>query len=319
MQTTTLGATSLRVSVAGLGTGGFSRLGLVSGKTEAESARLIHEAVALGVNFIDTAPAYGTEGVVGLALKDLPREQVVVATKATVHRGEWWTPERVVASLDNSLRLMGTDHVDVFNLHAVEPHQYDYALNTLAPALVREKEKGKIRHIGLTENPIVDHTQGTLQRAVNDPVWEVFMVGFHMMHQGPRRTVFPVTRAKGIGTLLMFAVRSIFADPPRIAREMKELAAKGLVEKWLGESDDPLGFLVHEGGAASLTEAAYRFVRHEPGVDVTLFGTGSVEHLRANVEALNKPPLPDADRERLTTLFGHLTGIGLDGHGGVRR
>jgi aryl-alcohol dehydrogenase-like predicted oxidoreductase len=67
----TLGATSLRVSVAGLGTGGFSRLGLKSGKTEDESARLIHEAVGLGINFIDTAPAYGTEGVVGRALAGL--------------------------------------------------------------------------------------------------------------------------------------------------------------------------------------------------------------------------------------------------------
>ena len=134
------------------------------------------------------------------------------------------------------------------------------------------------------------------------------MVGFHMLHQGARRNVFPATQQKGIGTLLMFAVRSIFADPPRIAREMKELAAKGLVEKSLGESDDPLGFLVHEGGAASLIEAAYRYARHEPGVDVTLFGTGDAEHLRANVAALTKPPLPEADRAKLAALFGQLGG-----------
>jgi len=141
-------------------------------------------------------------------------------------------------------------------------------------------------------------------------------VGFHLMHQGARRNVFPITQAKGIGTLLVFAVRSIFADPPRVAREMKELADKGLVEKWLGESNDPLGFLIHEGGAASLTEAAYRFVRHEPGVDVVLFGTGDAGHLRSNVAALLKPPLPEADREKLAKLFGHLTGIGLDSHQG---
>jgi len=207
----------------------------------------------------------------------------------------------------------------VFNLHAVDPHEYDEALARLAPALLEQKKKGKIRHIGLTENPIVDFNQATLQRALHDPVWEVFMVGFHMMHQGARRTVFPATRAKGVGTLIMFAVRSIFADPPRIAREIKALARKGLVEKWLGETDDPLGFLIHAGGAASLTEAAYRFARHEPGADVTLFGTGSAEHLRASVEALNKPPLPEADREKLAKLFGHLTGIGLDSHLGPGR
>ncbi len=320
MQYTTLGKTGLRVSVAGLGTGGFSRMGLKSGKTEDEAARLILDAVELGINFIDTAPPYGTEGVVGRALKSLPRESVAVATKSTVHRNnEWWSPERVVASLDNSLRLMGTDYVDVFNLHAVEPHEYDYALNTLAPALVAQKEKGKIRHIGLTENPIVDFTNATLKRALEDPVWEVFMVGFHMMHQGARANVFPVTREKGVGTLLMFAVRSIFADPPRVAREMRELAAKGLVEPWLAATDDPLGFLVHEGGAANMIEAAYRFARHEPGVDVVLFGTGEAEHLRTNVASLLRPPLPEADRAQLAALFGHLKGIGLDGHQGRTR
>jgi aryl-alcohol dehydrogenase-like predicted oxidoreductase len=315
MQYTTLGRTGLKVSVAGLGTGGFSRMGLKSGKTEEEAARLVIDAVELGVNFIDTAPPYGTEGVVGIALKSLPRDKVVVATKSTVHRNnEWWSPERVVASLDNSLRLMGTDYVDVFNLHAVDPFMYEYARDTLAPALIEQKRKGKIRHIGLTENPILDHTNETLKRAVNDPVWEVFMVGFHLMHQGARKNVFPATRRNGIGTLLMFAVRSIFTDPPRVAREIKALAAAGKVEPWLGASDDPLGFLVHESGAASMIEAAYRFARHEPGVDVTLFGTGDAAHLRANIAALLKPPLPDADREKLAALFGHLTGVGLDGH-----
>jgi aryl-alcohol dehydrogenase-like predicted oxidoreductase len=316
MEYTTLGRTGLKVSVAGLGAGGFSRLGMAAGKTEDEAVRLIHQAIDLGINFIDTAPAYGTEGVVGKALKSLPRESVVVATKSFSHRkGEPWPAERVIASLDNSLRVMGVDHIDVFNLHAVEAAHYDYVLSTIAPALLEQKAKGKIRHIGLTENPIVDFTQAALARAVNDPPWDVCMVGFHMMHQGARQRVFPITQKRGIGTLLMFAVRSIFADPPRIAKEMREAAAKGLVETWLGETPEPLGFLIHEGGAADLTEAAYRYVRHEPGVDVVLFGTGDAGHLRTNVASLLKPPLPEADRAKLAKLFGHLTnGIGLDGH-----
>jgi aryl-alcohol dehydrogenase-like predicted oxidoreductase len=315
-----LGRTGLLVSPAGLGTGGFSRLGLVAGKSEDEAARLIHEAVSLGINFIDTAPSYGTEGVVGKALKTIPRDQVVIATKAFAFRnGAPIPPARAVESLDNSLKLLGTDHVDVFNLHGVELEQYEHALNNVVPALIEQKRKGKIGHIGITENPIRDFTQAMLQRALRDPVWEVFMVGFHMLHQGARRTVFPATRERGIGTLLMFAVRSIFADPPRIARELKELAAKGPVEPWLAETDDPLGFLMHEGGAATLTEAAYRFARHDSGADVILFGTGSVDHLRANVAALEKPALPAADREKLFSLFGQLVGIGLDSHSGTGR
>jgi hypothetical protein len=138
------------------------------------------------------------------------------------------------------------------------------------------------------------------------------MVAFHMMCQNARQAVFPLTQAHRLGTLLMFAVRSIFARPAQLAAALRELAAAGQVPAWLAESDDPLGFLVHPGGADSLTDAAYRFARHEPGVDVVLFGTGDVAHVRANIESILKPPLPAADRARLAELFGHLRGVGLD-------
>jgi hypothetical protein len=57
-----------------------------------------------------------------------------------------------------------------------------------------------------------------------------------------------------IGTLLMFAVRSIFAKPERVAVAMHEAAAKGQVQKWLGQTAEPLAFLVHEGGASNITD-----------------------------------------------------------------
>jgi aryl-alcohol dehydrogenase-like predicted oxidoreductase len=84
------------------------------------------------------------------------------------------------------------------------------------------------------------------------------------------------------------------------------------VPAWLAETDDPLGFLIHPDGASSLTDAAYRYVRHEPGVDVVLFGTGDVGHLRTNIASILKPPLPDADRTKLRELFSHLRGVGLE-------
>src|SRR3954452_21526764 len=147
MQYTTLGRTGLRVSVAGLGTGGFSRLGLKSGKTEDEAARLVNEAFDLGINFIDTAANYGTEGVVGKALKTIPRDKVVIATKAQIRNGAG--AKELVASLDNSLKQMGTDYVDVFNLHGIELDEYDHAMSVV-PAMLDAKQKGKIRHIGIT-------------------------------------------------------------------------------------------------------------------------------------------------------------------------
>jgi L-galactose dehydrogenase len=93
---------------------------------------------------------------------------------------------------------------------------------------------------------------------------------------------------------------------------MRELAADGLVPQALADNPDPLGFLVHKAGASSIIDAAYRFVRHEPGVDVVLFGTGDSEHLHSNIASILTPPLPAADRDRLTALFGHLVGVGLD-------
>jgi L-galactose dehydrogenase len=138
------------------------------------------------------------------------------------------------------------------------------------------------------------------------------MVAFHMMHQNARATVFPRTIANRVGTLLMFAVRNIFSRPERLATALRELTARRELPRWLAYAPHPLGFLLHAAGAQTITEAAYRFARHEPGVDVVLFGTGDPEHLKANIAALLAPPLPLADRLTLTKLFGRLSGVGLD-------
>jgi aryl-alcohol dehydrogenase-like predicted oxidoreductase len=317
MEYTTLGRTGLRVSVAGLGCGGFSRLGLGAGKSEADAIAIIRGALDLGVNLFDTAAAYDTEPALGRALRGVPREGVVVCTKAPFSVSDPnATPERAVASLDRSLKDLRTDYIDVYQLHGVAPRAYDHAFQVIAPALLREKEKGKFRHLGITETAPGDPDHEAVRRACRDGVWDVAMVAFHMLHQNARERVFPLTRQYGVGTLLMFAVRNIFSQPGRLAATLRELAADGLVPHRLADDPDPLGFLVHAGdrgsGASSLIDAAYRFVRHEPGVDVVLFGTGDMAHLRTNIASLLKPPLPEPDRGRLAELFGHLVGVGLD-------
>jgi L-galactose dehydrogenase len=314
MEYTTLGRTDLEVGVAGLGCGGFSRLGLGTGRSEADAIALVHEALDLGVNLFDTAAVYGTEAVLGKALKKVPRDKVVIATKAWVIRGAADAGERAVASLDRSLRELGTDYVDIFQLHGVSPGAYDRARDVIAPALLKEKERGKLRHLGVTETGSSDGGHRMLDRAVEDGLWDTAMVAFHMMHQNAREAVFPRTLANRVGTLIMFAVRNIFSQPARLKDELRRLAAENRVARWLALAPNPLGFLVHEadGGATSVVDAAYRYVRHEPGVDVVLFGTGDPEHLRANIGSILKPPLPETDRRILTKHFGHLVGIGLD-------
>jgi aryl-alcohol dehydrogenase-like predicted oxidoreductase len=309
MEYVTLGRTGLTVSVAGLGCGGFSRLGLGTGKSRAEAVALVRQALDMGVNLLDTAAMYGTEEVVGEAIKAVPRESVVVATKAWVPHGGG---RHAVASLDASLRRLGTDYVDIFQLHGVAPEAYDEARDVIAPALLKERSKGKLRHLGVTETASDDPEHEMLQRAIEDEVWDVVMVAFHMMHQNARAKVFPQTIANRVGTLVMFAVRNIFSRPERLAAALRELTARRELPRWLADSRNPLGFLLHEAGASTITEAAYRFARHEPGVDVVLFGTGDPDHLRTNIASLLAPPLPLADRLTLTKLFGRLSGVGLD-------
>jgi aryl-alcohol dehydrogenase-like predicted oxidoreductase len=313
MDYTILGRTGLRVSVAGLGTGGFSRIGIGTGQSEDHAVGIIRQALGLGVNLIDTAAVYGTEPVVGKALQGVARDSVVVCTKASKPPGDAaFTVAKILESLDGSLTRLGLDYVDVFQLHAVPPSAYDHVRNEIVPALLREKERGKFRFLGITETSPNDHEQLMLQRAAADTPWDTAMFAFNLMAQVARERVFPLTLKNRVGTLMMFAVRSIFARPAQLAQTMKDLAAKGLVPDELAASDDPLGFLVHPDGASSLTDAAYRYVRHEPGVDVVLFGTGDAAHLRANIASILKPPLPEADREKLRTLFSHLRGVGLE-------
>lgn len=306
-----LGRTGLRVGVAGLGCGGFSRLGLGRGRSEADAVAVVHAALDHGVNLIDTAAAYGTEAVVGRALAGR-REGVVLATKALIREGgRLLGGAEVVASLEASLARLGTDRVEVFQLHAVLPREYDHAMAEIVPALLRAREAGKLRHIGITETAPNDHHHDTLVRALDDAVWETVMVAFNMMHTNARDILFPRCREQGVGTLLMFAVRNVFSQPERLAQEMNTLSAGGSLSPAVAA--DPLGFLLHAGGASSLTDAAYRFVRHEPGVDVVLFGTSDVGHLRENIASILKPPLPDADLALLRARFAHLVGVGLDG------
>jgi len=312
LEYTELGKTGLRVSVAGLGCGGSSRIGLGKGRSENEAAAIVRAAFDLGVNLFDTAMAYGTEAAVGLALKDLPRDEVVVCTKSQVAAdGRTLSAAELRANLDGSLGRLGLDHVDVYLLHAVRPDHYDHAL-VLREALLAERDAGKIGHIGITETGPFDPAHVMLQQATRDPAWEVVMLAFHMMHQSARETVLPQTIENRIGTLLMFAVRAIFSQPERLRRAMRELAAAGEVPRALAALDEPLQFLVDEHGAESLIDAAYRYVRHEPGVDVVLFGTGEIEHLASNVASILRPPLPAAATERLRALFAHLEGAGLD-------
>jgi aryl-alcohol dehydrogenase-like predicted oxidoreductase len=314
MHYTRLGRTGLRVSVAGLGCGGDAQLGLGRGKTVAEAEALVRSAIDLGVNFFDTSEAYVTESVLGRAIAATPRDRVILCTKSRYRNmasGQLHPVATVIHNFEQSLRKLQVECVDVFMLHGVLPEHYAHVMQQLVPALLRAREQGKFRHLGLSEFPAFDHDHRTMQSAMGDPVWDVIMLACNLLHQGPATTVLPRAASQGLGTAVMYAVRSIFSRAGALQEALHRAANQGQIPAELA-ADDPLGFLIHADGASSLTDAAYRFARHTPGANVILFGTGDPQHLRSNVASLLKPPLPVADIARLKSQFGHLKDVGLD-------
>jgi aryl-alcohol dehydrogenase-like predicted oxidoreductase len=308
-----LGKTGLTVSVAGLGCGGNSRLGLGRGASAAECVSVVRTAIDLGVNFLDTAEAYGTEAIVGDAVRHYDRDKLVISTKSIMRAGDG--ADTVKQRVEAALKRLGLDHVDIFHFHAVDPSTYEHHRDVLAPALVKLKEQGKVRHVGITETGPRDPEQKMLGRAIQEGPWEVIMLAYSLMNQGARRHVFPITRQRGIGTLLMFVVRNIFSN----AAYRRDVFARLVEQKQLEPSaGDPLEFLMTDGGAESIIDAAYRYARHEQGADVILFGTGNKDHVKANVDSILRPALPAPIIERLHARFGHLTGVGLDLPGPVK-
>lgn len=308
MEFVTLGKTGLKVTVMGLGCGGHSRLGISQGKTEAEAVEIVRAALDLGINFIDTAEGYRTEQIVGFGLDGVSREQVVLSTKAGVGwRDRQSTGPELRERVHASLERLKTDYVDVFHLHGVMIEDYSYACEELLPVLVDLKSEGKIRFIGITEAFAPDPAHKTLVRAIQDDYWDVMMVGFNILNQSARSRILKLTQEKGIGTLCMFAVRRALSQRDALRELIQQLVDQELIRDV--DIEDALGFLVAKDCSDSLQDAAYRFCRWEPGIDVVLSGTGNVQHLRSNVESLLRPPLPPEIVDRLQGMFEGIDSI----------
>jgi aryl-alcohol dehydrogenase-like predicted oxidoreductase len=155
METIEIGTSGITASRIGLGTwaiGGW----MWGGSTDlGESIRTIRSAIARGITLIDTAPVYGfgrSEAIVGMALAGGLRERAVIATKAGLewHDGKVWrngSPERIRKEVEQSLRRLGTDYIDLYQVHWPDPQ---VPIQDTAAALARLLKEGKIRAIGVS-------------------------------------------------------------------------------------------------------------------------------------------------------------------------
>ncbi len=151
-----LGRTDLEVSILGFGT---APLGNVYGTTDpSEGRRAVHSAIENGINFFDSSPYYGvtlSEERLGEALVGR-RDKVVLATKC----GRYglaafdFSAARLTASIDESLRRLRTDRIDLLQAHDVEFGDVEQVIHETVPAMRRIQEQGKARYIGITGYPL---------------------------------------------------------------------------------------------------------------------------------------------------------------------
>ena len=307
-----LGRTGLEVSVACLGCGGSSALGRSNGESEEYSINLVKQALDLGVNFLDTANIYGTEKIVGKAIKNINREKIIISTKHQIAtKGKQYSYKDIINGMENSLKELNTDYIDIFHLHGVAPKDFEHAISII-PELLKEKNKGKFRFLGITESSPVDPKQVTVSKAINSNYFDVIMLAFSIMNQNAKKKILPKTISKNIATMSMFVVRSLFSVKGRLQKDIIRLVKDKQLPEWFLDEKEPLEHILKDSGSNNIIDACYRYARHQEGIDTVLFGTGNIDHLKKNINSILSLKLSDECINKISQYFGHLKGVGLD-------
>lgn len=152
-----LGNTGLRVSALGLGASSLG--GVFGAMAHQESINIVHRALALGINYVDVAPAYGStraETVLGAALVGIPRDRYVLSTKVGQYgdAGTDFSPNRVVHELEQSMQRLGVSYIDVVYCHDIEYVDINYVVTHTIPALRTLQAQGKIGFVGVSGYPL---------------------------------------------------------------------------------------------------------------------------------------------------------------------
>ncbi len=310
MQYRTLGRTGLRVSLASFGTGGPSNLGQRTGLTPREQDALVRRCLDLGINLFDTSAEYGdSEEVLGRALRDVPRDSYILATK--------WAPDKdgalksgtqeLVDSLEQGLSRLRTSYVDIMQFHGLLASHYQAVVERFYPTMLRLREQGKLRFIGFSERFFSDprHEAVTLALETHPEHWDTVMLKYGILNQYAARVALPLAQRHNIGVLNMAAVRVKLTRPSELEALVWEWKERGLIPADSLPEKDPLGWLVHDN-VDSVVSAGYKFAADHPAISTVLTGTSRIANLERNVAALERPALPYSDRLQLVKLFGDL-------------
>ena len=272
-----LGQTDLNLSLIGFGA---SALGGVFGNFDpGEGMRAVHLAVDSGINFFDSSPYYGitlSETRLGEALVGR-RQRVVLATKCGRYGFDEFdfSAKRVLASMDESLRRLQTDYIDLFQVHDVEFGDVQQIINETLPALRQLQQQGKARYIGITGYP-----PKLLRRiAESTPVDSILSYcHYNLLNRQMDEVLTPFTRERGIGLInasgLCMGLLTEHGPPdwhpaPREVRDAGRKAAE---------------FCRAHG--RDISEVALRFCLDYPYVASTLIGIASTREVETSLNLL---------------------------------
>ncbi|WP_446223435.1 aldo/keto reductase [Nocardia sp. IBHARD005] len=304
MQYRTLGRTGVQVSTLVLGAMNFGKLGK---STQDEVTAMIDVAIDGGINLIDTADMYGqgeSEELVGKAIAGR-RDDIVLATKASMPMGEernhrggsrrWLT-----TALDNSLRRLGVDHVDLYQIHRWDPETSDE--ETLS-ALTDLQRAGKIGYFGSSTFPayrIVQAQWAAKEHHLSRYVAE--QPSYSILQRGIETHVLPVTEEYGLGVLAWSPLASGWLSGAiRADREITTSRSAFMPDRYdttiaanhaKMTAVEQLAALADQAGL-TLIQLALGFVTAHPAVTSAIIGPRTMNHLHSQLAAADTVLLPE--------------------------
>jgi L-galactose dehydrogenase/L-glyceraldehyde 3-phosphate reductase len=316
-----LGRTGLQVSTLGFGCGNVG--GLIIRGTHQDRVRAVARAMEAGINYFDTAPAYGngqSEQNLGEVLRDL-RANVYVGTKVRVTAPELGDlPAAITRSVEASLRRLGRESVDLIQLHNRITRQRQTedptvtvqdVLGEVVATFRQLQSQGKVKYYGITALGDTD----ALHEVIDSGALYTAQVCYNLLNPSAGLSVpagFPnqdfgqiIDRARvkrvgciGIRVLAAGALSGVEARHP-IA--VPSVAPIGTGADYRSDVTlaQRLRFLSEEGYAANLIEAAIRFAWSNPGMSTVLVGYSSLDHLEQALAAAEHGALPAAAMDRL--------------------
>ena len=278
MEYRTLGKKGMKVSIIGYGA---SPLGNVFGETdEAEGIRAVHYAIDHGINYFDVAPMYGVtlaEERLGKALKG-KRVKIFLATKCGRYDMDKFdfSAKRVIESIDESLRRLQTDHVDVYQVHDVEFGDKEQVLNEAIPAARKVQKSGKARFVGITGLP-VRYLRHVAQQIEVDTI--LSWAHYDLVEDEMDEILTPFALERGIGLMNASPLHQRLLTekgPPEWHRSPKEVLDVG----------PRLAALCRLHGV-NIADVAMRYCLDYPHMATTIVGMSKLGHVESNIKVLD--------------------------------